>query len=222
MTAPVNKRPYRSTLRADQARQTRARILAAARELFLERGYPRTTLDEIGGRAGVATDTVLHVFGSKKALLTAVLDVTVGGDDAPVAVLDRAGPQAVREEADQRTQIAMFAAGVTAQLERLRPMDDILRSAAATDDDARALRQDLQLRQRRAAMTTFATWIADNGALRGGMTVDDAAAVMWTLTSPEVHQMLREHWDWDADRYQSWLRETLLAGLLPDPVPPPE
>jgi hypothetical protein len=41
--------------------------------------------------------------------------------------------------------------------------------------------------------------------------------VVWTLTSPEVHQMLRDTWDWPPERYEQWLRETLTATLLPPP-----
>jgi AcrR family transcriptional regulator len=215
MPGPVKRRAYSSPLRAEQARSTRARIVEAARALFTSQGYPATTLAQVAAEAGVATDTVLHVFGSKKALLTAVLDVAVGGDDAPVAVLDREGPQALRAEKDQRTQVAMLAAGLTGQLERIRPLDDILRSAAATDADARALREDLQLRQRREAMRAVTSWIAANGDLRDGMSPEQAAAIVWTLTSPEVHQMLRDHWGWDVAQYQAWLGTTLERTLLP-------
>jgi hypothetical protein len=94
----------------------------------------------------------------------------------------------------------MFAAGITQQLERIRPMDDILRSAAAVDSVAADLRADLQLRQRREAMTAIVAWIAAHGPLQEGLSQQDAAAVVWTLTSPEVHQMLRDTWDWPPER----------------------
>ena len=216
MSEPVKRRPYRSTLRAEQAANTRARILASARELFADAGYPQTTLGQVAAAAGVAADTVLHVFGSKKALLRAVLDVVIGGDDAQVRVLDRDEPQAMRRETDQRRQIAMFSAGMTQQLERIRPLDDILRSAAVVDADARELREDIQLRQRREAMTTIALWIAANGDLRFDLGVQDAADIIWTLTSPEVHQLLREHCAWDVEKYQKWLRDVLEQSLLKD------
>jgi AcrR family transcriptional regulator len=219
MPRPVKRRTYTSPLRAEQAAATRARIIDVARTLFTSQGYPGTTLVQVGAAAGVATDTVLHVFGSKKALLAAVLDVVVGGDSEQVAVLDRQGPQALRQEKSQRRQVAMLAVGLTGQLERIRPMDDILRSAAATDADARSLREDLQLRQRRAAMTAIASWIAANGDLRDHMSVDHAAAIIWTLTSPEVHQMLCDHWGWDSDQFRSWLATTLESSLL-EPLPP--
>lgn len=109
----------------------------------------------------------------------------------------------------------MFAAGISAQLERVRPMDDLLVSAAAVDADARALRDDLQLRQRRESMTTVAGWIAAHGPLRDDQPVERAAAVIWTLTSPELHRMLREVWGWSAEEYAAWLEDSLAHALLP-------
>lgn len=214
MSRPVKRRPYTSTLRAEQAAATRTRILESARTLFVAQGYPATTLTQVADAAGVAADTVLHVFGSKKSLLKAVLDVTVGGDEEPLTVLDRQGPQAMRRERDQSRQIGMLARGMTEQLERIRPVDDILRSAALVDPDARALRDDLQLRQRREAMAQVVSWIAANGDLRDDMNVDEATDIVWTLTSPEVHQLLRDCCGWDAELYQSWLHQTLESALL--------
>ncbi len=218
MSEPVKRRPYTSLLRAEQAASTRLRILDAARALFTDRGYPATTLGQVGHEAGVAADTVLHIFGSKKGLLSAVLDVAIGGDDAPIPVLDREAPQAMRRETDQRLQIAMFAAGMTEQLERIRPLDDILRSAAAVDPDARALREDLQLDQRRRAMRQIATWISANGELKNDISIDMAADIIWTLTSPDVHRLLRQDCQWTPQQYQAWLHDGLEGSLLPAPV----
>ncbi|MEJ7800902.1 MAG: hypothetical protein WKF60_10295 [Ilumatobacter sp.] len=100
------------------------------------------------------------------------------------------------------------------QLERVRPMDDILRSAAPVDREAADLRDDLQLRQRGSAMRTVVAWIAAHGPLRSGLSEVDATAVVWTLTSPEVHLMLRDTWGWPKERYRDWLRNTLTATLL--------
>ena len=207
-------RPYRSPVREAQARQTRRKVVAAARELFVERGYAATSIPAVAERAGVSTDTVFKRFGSKIALLREVLDVVVGGDDEDLPLLRRADPEAMRAEPDQRRQVAMFAAGMSEQLDRLGPLDEILRSAAAVDAEAAALRDDIQLRQRREAMHAVVGWIAAHGGLREGMTPGDAAAAVWTLTSPEVHAMLRTTWGWSSLRYTQWLTDTLTATLL--------
>lgn len=215
MTGPVKRRPYRSALRAEQARRTRQRVIATAVALFLARGYAGTTLAAVAAGAEVSVDTVFHLFGTKRGLLQAAMDTVIGGDDADVPLLERPDPQAMRAETDPRRQIALFAHGIVGQLERTAPVADMLRSAAAVDPDVAALREDLHLRQRRQAMTTVAGWIAAGGPLRGELPVDEAAAVLWTLTSPEVHHMLRVDWSWSPERYERWLRTTLEHSLLP-------
>lgn len=188
--------------------------MAAAQALFVEQGYAATSITAVAVRAGVSADTIYKRFGSKIGLLKEVLDVVVGGDDDDVPLLERTEPEAMRAEADQHQQVAMFARGMTAQLDRIAPLDAILRSAAAVDAEAAALRSDIQLRQRREATHTVVGWIAAHGGLREGMTHDDATAAVWTLTSPEVHAMLRGIWGWSSARYTEWLEDTLTATLL--------
>ncbi len=54
-------------------RAKRARIVAAAMELFAQRGFAATSLSEIADKVGTAKSTILHHFGSKEKLLEAVL-----------------------------------------------------------------------------------------------------------------------------------------------------
>ena len=51
------RRPYNSPLRAEQANGTRHRVLAAATDLFLQRGYTGTTITAVAEAAGVSPDT---------------------------------------------------------------------------------------------------------------------------------------------------------------------
>lgn len=207
-------RPYDSSLRKEQARQTRTRILDAAERLFTERGYATSTVEAIASGAGVAVDTVYACFATKRGLLSALMDVRVGGDDEPVGLLDRSGPQAVRRTPNQRSQIESFAKGVAAILERARPVDDIMRGAAAVDSEIAALRARIQ-EQRFQNLIKFVSWVTANGTLRGGMDEAAGAAIVWTLTSPEVHRLLRVDRAWTAQRYTDWLAQTLTLTLLP-------
>ncbi len=59
--------------RADAARN-RARVLAAARELFAERGAANVTMEDVARRAGVAKGTLFHRFGDRSGLAQALLD----------------------------------------------------------------------------------------------------------------------------------------------------
>ena len=56
---------------------TRQEILDAARALFAERGYDRTTLRAIGAAAGVDPALIHHYFGNKEGLFTASVSLPV-------------------------------------------------------------------------------------------------------------------------------------------------
>ena len=208
------RRRYDSVLRQEQARQTRARILDAAQTLFSERGYANTTMEAIAGGARVATDTVDATFRNKQGVLHALLDVRVVGDELPIGVLDREGPQAVRVDRSQARQIARFTEDVTGILERARPVDDIMRGAAAVDPDIAALRTRMQ-EGRYDNMRQLVSWLTANGPLRDGMSEEDAATIAWAVASPEVHGLLRVGRGWTQERYREWLAATLTRTLLP-------
>lgn len=213
MAEVKRKRGYDSALRRQQAAQTRMRILDAAERLFAERGYAASTVEAIAGAAAVAVDTVYAAFGSKRGVLQALLDVRVGGDEARIDLLERPGPKAVRRNPDQEAQLAGFATDIGAIMERVRPVDDIIRGAAAVDAEIAAFRSQTQAHRYRN-MRQMASWLAANGPLRGGMSPDEAAAILWTLTSPEVHRLLRAERGWTAERYRDWLFETLSRTVL--------
>ncbi len=59
--------------RRDKTRN-RAKVLAAAAELFASRGVERVTVDEIAARAGVGVGTLYRGFGDKGGLVAAILD----------------------------------------------------------------------------------------------------------------------------------------------------
>jgi len=208
-----SRRTYTSRLREEQARHTRVRILEAAQRRFTESGYAATTVESIAREAEVAVDTVYATFGTKRDLLAQLAYFRAAGDDAPVAVIDREGPQAARRETDQRRQIAMFARGVTDIIERIRPVDDILRSAGAVDAGVAALRTHIQ-EKRFSSIRAFAGWLASNGPLRSGISTSDAATIIWSLTSPEVHQLFCDVRGWSRPRYVRWLTESLTEILL--------
>ncbi len=214
MASVKSRRPYRSRLRADQAALTRLRILEASGELFAERGYVATTVDAVAAHAGVAADTVYAIFGTKKALLSALIDLRVTGSSEGSDVLEGEGPRSVRAVSTQPEMMAAFAADIAPRVERVRPIDDVLRSAASVDPDIADLRARMQ-ENRFGKLKTFVEWLAATGPLRDDIDIDEATATVWTLTSPEVNRMLRDVRGWSAPRYEEWLATTLRRALLP-------
>jgi AcrR family transcriptional regulator len=186
----------------------------AAGRLFAERGYVATTMEAIAGEAGVAVQTVYAAFGTKRAILGRLVDVAVVGDERPVPLLEREGPQAVVHERNQRRQIAMFARDITQIMGRVSPVFEVMRAAAPAEPEIAALLGGL-LQQRLVGMRYFVDALAANGPLRPGMTRGRAAETVWALSSPEVHRLFTVTRGWSPERYQAWLRDMVEAALLP-------
>ena len=64
-------------VRQERSAETRGRVVAAARELFRERGFDETSADQIAERAGVAKGTVFLHGGSKERLLLLVYEADI-------------------------------------------------------------------------------------------------------------------------------------------------
>jgi AcrR family transcriptional regulator len=89
-----------TTLRERKKQATRDRLLEVAQELFAERGYAATSIDEIAVRADVSRATVFNYFARKeafihawvarrRALIARVLTDEQDGSIETTALLDR-------------------------------------------------------------------------------------------------------------------------------------
>ncbi len=211
---PSPKRSYNSSRRKEQARQTRHQIIEAARSLFLVHGYAGTTIEAIAGQAGVAIETVYAAFGNKRAILSQLLDVSLVGDDRPIPLLEREGPQAVMHDTDQRRQIARFADDMFEIMSRVAPLFDLMRAAAKIEPDIAEMFQNI-LAARVQGMMAFVHALMQNGRLREGLTPETAAETVWALTSGEVFNLLTVNRGWSKDQYLRWLTDALIRLLLP-------
>lgn len=209
------KRKYDSSRRKEHARQTRLQIAEAARKLFLERGYAGATIEALAREAGVAQETVYAIFGSKRKILAFLMDISVGGDDQPIKLLDRPQPQAVLHDTDQKRQLIMFSQDITEILSRAAPVFEIMRSAAKLEPEINELLQN-RLKQRLQNMTHFVKSVAANGPLRDGLDEKEAAEIVWAMTSPELFQLLTVDRRWTKEKYAEWLADTLTRLLLPN------
>jgi len=192
-------------------------VLDAAHELFLAHGYTGTTIDAVAGHAGVSVQTVYNAVGNKAALLAAVYDTVLAGDDAPVPIAQRPTFQAMLAETDGRRCLARYAALGRELGERAVPLVAVILAGSA-DPAVRAL-ADTAENQRAIGTATVARHCAERFGLRPGLSVDDAADILWTLTAPEVtiRLVLRRRWSWD--HYQTWLADTMADSVLGPPPP---
>jgi AcrR family transcriptional regulator len=216
VTSPTRR--YVSPTRDEQTRATRRRILDAAHTLFLTRGYAGTTLDAVASEAGVSVQTVYNVVGGKAKLLKAAYDVAVAGDDEPVPIGQRPAIQAMVAETDGRRCLARYAALGRELAERALPLLTLTVGQAATGDrDLRAFVETVE-GERAAGTRATAQHVADRFGLRPGLDVEGAAAILWTLTSPDVADRLVRQRGWSWDRFADWLGDTMADALLGSPA----
>ncbi len=209
-----SKREYNSSGRQAQAKETRRRILEAARKLFVERGYAGATAEAIAAEAGVAAQTIYANFKNKKKILVSLINVspTTGVDDS-TPLDEQPRVQAVAQERDQRRQLEMFAQVVADNLEQVAEVFEIMVDAARIEPDLDRIIQKLN-RQRLEHMTLAVQDIAANGPFREKVDKEYATDIVWTLTSGEVFLLLTRGRGWSKEKYAQWLADTLTKVLL--------
>ena len=207
------KRHYRSELRAEQAQQTRQRIVDAAAALFADRGYGATTIEAVAASARVSRKTVFDSVGGKVQLLKLAYDRAIVGDLEATPLRDRAEVAALRTETDAGLMLAGYVALVTAVNRRIAGVWRALEGAAASDPEAYRLHETL-IEQRRSAMREPAKLLASLKALRPGLTECEAADLLWLFNDPSLYDKLVRQRGWSSTRFQEWLTESLLRNLL--------
>jgi hypothetical protein len=143
---------------------------------------------------------------ARGAGLTLSLDVE-GEPRALPAGIDLA-PYRILQEA--LTNVRKHAPGGRAAV---RTRYRLLRQAAALDQEAADLeraRAEGRLRSYRSGAALF----AERGALREGLSLDDAAAIIHATGHPDLYRFLVIEQNWTADHWATWVRSTLEAGLL--------
>jgi len=108
--------------RAARSRSVRTRITTAATELFTTAGYSSTSVAAIAARAGVSEQSVYYSFGTKRAILTAALDLAIAGDDEPVPTLERPWVRDALADPDPHGQIRRQVAGAADVHRRTAPL----------------------------------------------------------------------------------------------------
>jgi len=198
---PPGRIPYRQL----QAEETRRRIARAARRLFAEQGYARTSIAAVAGTAGVAVRTVYAAFGTKQAILAAICDAWLAEADV-FGLLAQAA-----EEPDAGRRLALIARLNRQQWERGIDVVALLEAASTTDRDVARMLAGWK-EGRAQALAGVVAGIADR--LADGVDTATAGAILGGLSAAEVYRELVEGVGWSADRYERWLADLLVRELL--------
>ncbi|HEV7147785.1 MAG TPA: TetR family transcriptional regulator [Pedococcus sp.] len=208
----VKGRSYDATKRRAGAEARRLRAVTAARDRFLTEGYAATTVASVAADAQVSVDTIYKTFGGKLGLLEAAWWRALEGNTGPPAE-ERADAAALG--GDARSIIHTWAtlsaevAGETSQLFAL------IRALAVVDPAIDDLYQRIE-RSRSERMTHNARLLAATGALRPGLSVEQARDIMLAV-SGHLPEPLLDRAGWSSTAYVDLVDRLLRAALLATP-----
>jgi AcrR family transcriptional regulator len=206
--ARVKRRRYESQQRRAGAERTRRHILAAARRLFVARSYGETTIEAIARGARVAAPTVFAVFGSKRAILFALLDRMAAAAD-PGRLHEAIAGAAGDPRRQLRAQIAFntrfYAAGID--------LIEIARTVSGAEPDFEEMWREGESRRHRAEAVIVQEW-ARAGALAPGLSGRAATDLLWALSGPDMFRLLVVEQGWSRRRFEARLAALLERSLF--------
>jgi AcrR family transcriptional regulator len=207
----VVKRHYDSTWRQEQARETRQRIIQAAHDLFVKKGYGSTTIADIAREAGVAVETVYAAFRNKHTLLRQVWYVSFRGDEEDVRLWDRPEIRAVIAEPNLARRFEAQAVVLTAVFRRITPLLIMLQGAVASQPAAAAMLAEFD-ELRLDAAAKYAKAAAATGQL--AVSENECRDVLWaTLDGAQWHRLVAER-GWSDERFAAWLGKLWTSAMV--------
>jgi AcrR family transcriptional regulator len=210
MTEAV-KRQYDSTWRQEQARETQLRIIGAAHDLFVGKGYGSTTIADIARAAGVAVETIYAAFRNKHTLLRQVWYVSVRGDEEDIRLWDRPEIRAVIAEPDLARRFEAQADVLTAVFRRITPLLLMLQGAVASQPDAAAMLAEFdQMRLDRAGK--YARAAAATGQL--AVSEEECRDELWATLDGDLWHRLVAQRGWSDERFAAWLGRLWISTLV--------
>jgi AcrR family transcriptional regulator len=210
------KRPYDRRRRQERARRTRDRVIDSAEQLFRREGYGPTTIAAIAGDAGVSVDTIYKSFGGKAGLVRAIFGRALEGQ-GPIPAEQRSDQLQARER-DARKIVRAWGAFTTELAPRAVPIVLLLRAAASTDPEVQALLAEIDA-DRHRRMTENARRLHNAGHLRPGITIAQAADILWTYSSPELYELLVLRRGMPLAQYGRFVADAMINALLPAQPP---
>jgi AcrR family transcriptional regulator len=199
-------RPYRSAKRDASAGRTRAKVLEAGRYLFSRRGIDATTIAQIAERAGVSEPTVYATVGSKSGLLQALMHEAIFGPRFQEALKRLEGITDPVERIGRTAQVARaIYEGESVELSTLFKASAFSPELHKTQQAFEIMRREMQRGRIEALFRS--------GRARKGLDKATASSIMWMLTGRDVYHKLVHESGWSPDKFEKWLRQTLLDSL---------
>ena len=182
MKKSTPRRSYQQKARAEGAAETRRRIIEVTRDLLTRSPLENVSLPAIAAEAEVARSTVYAIFGSREGLMIALAE----------DLLDRGGFARIGQALRGPDVVRAFDVSMDVAMElysQEHAVSQALLSLSAVDRDASSAAARLNF-GRREGMRKLAERMQAQGVLRDDVTVEEAADVLWLITSFETFDQL--------------------------------
>jgi AcrR family transcriptional regulator len=210
VTSPRTPPGTPTRTRTTKGTQRREAILAAAAELFRERGFRATSLDDIGAAAGVSGPAIYRYFASKHELLAQLIE------EAAVAWRETVDEVLSQETPPLLTLERLIDAAVALQLESGNLRVVYYQELRSLDDDARR-------RLARIDRVTMAEWVHLLCEVRPGLTDEEARAAV-VMVDGLLRSLASFHTSLDQEQLAAVMKRMAMGGLMalgaPRPVAP--
>jgi AcrR family transcriptional regulator len=204
-----SKRTYRSPLREQAAQRTRATVVEAAAEVFVQEGYAGATIEQIASRAGVSRPTIFAVGNKAQLFALARQHAATGGHLST----NDAGFTQILAITDPHRMLTEFAAFTAAISRRLGTLQLVLEQAAGADPELAQLLESSQRELLECARGVVAA-VAETGSLRHGIPNDAAVDILWLQIQPANYRRLVVERGWDHQAFERWHAAAVIAALL--------
>ena len=176
-------RKYEQRLRAETAEETRRRILDAVYERLRAAPTQPASVDQIARTARVARSTIYLIFGSRAGLFDAVIE-----DLMQRAGFDRVTTAVAHPDAREHLRQGIRAGAEVYAVDR--DVHRILFSMATIDPEVAAGAMQRMEERRSGGMAYLARRLAEQDALRPGLSETDAADILFVMTSFDAFDLL--------------------------------
>lgn len=164
----------------------------------------------------MATQTIYFVFHTKAELVSSVIDTAVLGPDDPTAPESSSWWAAMLAAPTASEALDAFVRGATPLLARAAAVSEVVRAAALTDPEVRAVHEHHD-RQQVTGYRQVIDALAAKGQLRDGLTPATATDVLLTLCGDSTYVQLTTDRGWSHDHVVEWLSATAPTILLAEP-----
>jgi len=192
---------------------TRRRVEQAAAELFVQRGYHATSMQDIAEAAGVHVQTIYLAYGTKAELLRAAAAWKVSeGEDPAIPPPERRWVHEIIAADDPREKFRLYVRHIRHVTEEWAPMRNVMRAAASEPEVAEKLAA-MEYGRYQGPENLWPA-IAGKGQFREGVTAEYAAVLTYAIASPDTFRQLLDR-GWSFHRAEAAILDTLIRTLLP-------